>query len=271
MIVDSLEEEADRLVTTVDGVRVTWRRWGTGPPVVMLHGGWGSWLHWVRNVAALRRRFTVLAADLPGFGDSPCPPELTSAEGMADATSASLDQVLPHPTRVALVGFSFGGIIAGLVAARQGSRVRSLALIGAGGLGVGSTEPLPLRRLREDMSQAERAAAYRHNVGTVLIACPDEIDDVATWVYAENVRRTRFMIRGIPTSDVLARALSHVSARLVAIYGERDVFARDGLPVRQEILRTAHPEVRFVVVEGAGHWVNYEASGQVNDLLLAHL
>jgi 2-hydroxy-6-oxonona-2,4-dienedioate hydrolase len=45
------------------------------PPVVLFHGGSGSWTHWVRNiqplVAAGRQ---VIAADLPGFGDSASPP-----------------------------------------------------------------------------------------------------------------------------------------------------------------------------------------------------
>ena len=36
----------------------------------MLHGGHGSWLHWIRNIDALGQRHTLLIPDLPGFGDS---------------------------------------------------------------------------------------------------------------------------------------------------------------------------------------------------------
>ena len=46
------------------------RRWGTGNPLVLLHGGMGSWSHWLRNIGALAREFTVITLDMPGYGSS---------------------------------------------------------------------------------------------------------------------------------------------------------------------------------------------------------
>ncbi|MEL0112589.1 MAG: alpha/beta fold hydrolase, partial [Rickettsiales bacterium] len=43
---------------------------GSGPVMVMCHGGAGSHTHWSRNIDALAERFTVRALDLPGFGES---------------------------------------------------------------------------------------------------------------------------------------------------------------------------------------------------------
>jgi 2-hydroxy-6-oxonona-2,4-dienedioate hydrolase len=37
----------------VDGVKIVWREWGSGSPLVLLHGGSGSWNHWVKNIAFL--------------------------------------------------------------------------------------------------------------------------------------------------------------------------------------------------------------------------
>ena len=63
---------------------MVWRCWGDGPPLVLLHGAFGSWLHWVGNIDGLARHFRVLAADMPGYGASAMPPEPYTAESLAE-------------------------------------------------------------------------------------------------------------------------------------------------------------------------------------------
>ncbi len=54
---------------------VAWDAFGAGPPVVLVHGT-PSWSYLWRNVVpALAREFTVYVFDLPGYGDSPAPPD----------------------------------------------------------------------------------------------------------------------------------------------------------------------------------------------------
>ena len=74
-------ERIDALSTHHDpvheGVRVRWRRFGedtSKPPLVLLHGGHGSWMHWLRNVEALSAARSVLVPDMPGFAESDTPP-----------------------------------------------------------------------------------------------------------------------------------------------------------------------------------------------------
>lgn len=55
-----------------EGVRVRWRRFGTDtakPPLVLLHGGHGSWMHWLRNAEALSAGRTLWLPDMPGFNE----------------------------------------------------------------------------------------------------------------------------------------------------------------------------------------------------------
>jgi len=259
---------ATRCLTACEADYMVWRLWGAGPPVVLLHGGSGSWTHWTRNIMPLARHFTVWAPDLPGFGDSALPPGVETAEALADIVSSGLDDVVTPPAAVDLVGFSFGGIIAGMVAARQNTRIRTLVLIGTGGLALGAKPIPPLARVTSEGSLAEARAAHRENLEILMIADPTKIDDEAVDAQMENVRRTRFKIGTIPTSDLLLRTLPSISARLVALWGGRDAFPSSSLEQRRSTLAALHPELDFRVVEGAGHWASWEAADVVNAILL---
>lgn len=120
-LVEGIAAEAERVETPCGDGAMVWRCWGGGPPLVLLHGGYGSWTHWVRNVLPLSRQFTVIAPDLPGLGELATPPEPQTAEGLAAIIVAGLDIVLSR-RRIAnwaalhLAGFSFGGVIGGSVA-----------------------------------------------------------------------------------------------------------------------------------------------------------
>jgi pimeloyl-ACP methyl ester carboxylesterase len=267
-LVQRLDAAARRGVTT-GGMK--WRQWGAGRAVVLLHGAHGSWTHWVLNVPVLAERFHVLAPDLPGFGDSAPAPEPHTAEGLAALVSEGLDAMVPPPARLDLVGFSFGGIVAGLVAARPAARVRTLVLLGPNGMAL-PREPLPaLRRPAPAMTPAETAQVHRDNLAALMIADPRRVDDVAIHVQVENVRRTRFRVGDIPDSDVLLRALPAVRARVVGVWGDRDLYAAPYLEARRATLARWHPDLDFRVIEGAGHWAIYEAADRVNAILLETL
>ena len=267
-LVARLDAAARRSATAFDGGRMVWRRWGAGPPVVLVHGASGSWTHWLRNVEALAESFTVLVPDLPGFGDSDTLPEPHTAERLADALAVGLDAELPAPAPVDLVGFSFGGIVGGLAAARSDARVRRLVLIGPGGMAFRSDAgTLALARSAPGMTEAEVREVHRANLRTLMLGDPAAADDLAVHLQAENLRRARFRSGTIPTSDVLLRAMPAVRARMAVIFGERDAFAVPYLDERRETFARLQPGLDFRVVPGAGHWVVYEGAEAVNGAL----
>jgi hypothetical protein len=61
--VAGLEAEAQRQLVPFRGGHVAWRRFGTGPPLVLLRGGHGRWLHWARNIRAWAKQHTVWVPD----------------------------------------------------------------------------------------------------------------------------------------------------------------------------------------------------------------
>jgi pimeloyl-ACP methyl ester carboxylesterase len=263
-----LDAAARHSTTAFDGGRMAWRRWGTGPPLVLLHGASGSWTHWLRNLDALAATFTVLVPDLPGFGDSDALPEPHTAGRLAAAVVAGLETEWPAPAPLDVAGFSLGGIVAGLAAARMGARVRRLVLVGPNGMAWRSdVGRLALVRITPGMSEAEVREVHRANLRTLMLADPAAADDLAVHLQIDNVRRARFRSGAIPASDVLRREIAAVRARIAAIFGGRDAFAVPYLEERRATLERVQPGLDFRVVPGAGHWVIYEAADVVNRAL----
>ena len=265
-LVEGIAAEAQRLETPCGDGRMVWRVWGKGPPLVLLHGGYGSWMHWIRNVIPLSRRFTVAAPDLPGLGDSATPPEPHTAEGLAEIIADGLEAVFPRYAGLHLAGFSFGGVLGGHLAARLDDRVRAFTIVGSNGLGL-VRQPTELRRLPPGASEPEALAVARHNVAALMIADPAKIDELAVYIQSRNAPRGRIKSRRFSRADTLARALPHVTARIDGIWGERDATAYPHLDDRARALRNVQPGARFEVIPGAGHWVQYEAADQFNPLL----
>ena len=239
---------------------MVWRVWGAGEPLVLLHGGAGSWLHWLKTIEAFRGERLVVVPDLPGLGESAEPPTTGVQNGagalVAGIVAAGLAEVLGETGRADLVGFSFGGVMAGLVAAQR--PVRSLTLVGSGGLGVirGGAR---LERVR-DKEGAAREQAHRTNLHRWMIADPARIDAAAVAIQDWNSRHARFDSRGVGTSDGLLTAWPAVKNPVAGIWGEHDHAVQGETDRPRAVLQRLQPGSRFEVVAGAGHWVAYEAA-----------
>ena len=71
---ERLTATATRLVTPCGDGEMVWRCWGEGPALVLLHGGIGSWRHWVRTIGVFAPHYRIFAPDTPGLGESAMPP-----------------------------------------------------------------------------------------------------------------------------------------------------------------------------------------------------
>ena len=74
-VVDALARTARKVRTPCGDGAMVWRVWGAGEPLVLFHGGSGSWTHWIRNIPELSRHYELWVADIPGLGDSAMPPK----------------------------------------------------------------------------------------------------------------------------------------------------------------------------------------------------
>lgn len=110
---------------------LAFRRAGSGPAVVLVHGIPGAGAAWEGVVRELPASLDVVVVDLLGFGASRRPHGLAHlhAQAQAEALAALLDEL--ELRRVTIVGHDFGGPVAILTAGRSDSRVAGLGLLSA--------------------------------------------------------------------------------------------------------------------------------------------
>lgn len=271
--VAEVRSTAQRFATPCNEGELVWHRWGEGPPIVLLHGGTGSWAHWIHNVLPLARGRTVWVPDMPGYGESAAPPRGSGMAEIAAIVAQGVKTVIPPGQKFDLVGFSFGGLMAGHVAAHCLADLGSVVLVGAGGLGLREGGKLPLVAWRHLKSETERRDAHRHNLANLMLWSDARIDALALLVQSRNAEHSRINSGPFSRGDTLLAPLARLQGRvrLRGIWGRHDVTANGRLAQIAPLLQRTDPGATVQVIEDAGHWVNYEQPERFHAALLAAL
>ena len=276
--VQALRGQARRESTPCGAGETVWHAWGTPrdglPPLVLLHGGSGSWTHWVRNIedlAATGRELWI--PDLPGFGDSALPPTGGDADALVQPLAEGL-RALFGPRQCDLVGFSFGGLTAGLLLAAHPELARQLVLVGAPAMGVVPQRQFALKAWRH-LPEAGQIAAHRYNLAALMLkdqGLIDGLDGLALGTHVANVVRDRMPRRRLAHTDALARALPQVGCPVHAIYGRTDALYKEWIGALAGAYAAAAPGFGgLALIEDAGHWVQFERPQAFQQALLAAL
>ena len=272
-----LEGAGERHTTAIDGTGkagpgaagdVVWHSWGRGEPLVLLHGGTGSWLHWVRNVEPLARDYTVLVPDLPGSGESASPPPPISAESIARSISSGIAAIIGEQAPFCIAGFSMGGLIAGYVASQCAPRARVLVLVGSSGMEGPRSPMAPLVSWRRLATEEEKLATHRKNLSILMIHDPNRIDALAVHAQARNAVASRVRGKHVSNTGALSRCLPGFAGRIAGIWGEHDPTAAPHFDERRVRLNQFRRDASFELVPGVGHWVQYEAHEWFNKRML---
>ncbi len=244
------------------------RRLGAGAPLVLVHGGVGSWTHWIANAEPLAQHFAVTMIDLPGFGDAPEPVQ-REPEAYLDEVTRHLSHAMAGQGPFGLVGFSFGGTICAAMARRLGAQVNALSLLAPGGFGqpVGrkvSLVPVP----NAEADPAGHRAAVAHNLGEFMLSRVPAPDDPVVDIQRANIARQRFDSRKVSLRDCIIDDLAPLTCPIELIWGTLDQLPVPSAQARAERVRKVQPNTETHYVPGAGHWVQYEAPEAVNALLI---
>jgi 2-hydroxy-6-oxonona-2,4-dienedioate hydrolase len=239
-------------------------RAGSGPPMVLLHGGHGSWTHWIRNVDVLARHFRVVAFDLPGFGASPdVPKEITVdkyVSWVADAIAATAAGEPIH-----LVGFSFGGALSARIAPRFGNALRRVSLLGPSGFG--GRAAVTLEKLPPP-GNSHRMAVAAVNLGAFMLAKSAVPDDPVVAVQLANIDGTRFDSRRISRLTTMWEDLPRIPVPVQMMWGALDRLPLPSLEARADACRTIRPDARISIIPDGSHWIQYDRPDIVNQLLI---
>lgn len=237
------------------------------PTLVLLHGFGGSAYSW-RKVAPMlaaprpgeRRGYRVLTLDLHGFGLSARPedPEVYTPEGQAGLVAEVLE-VLGVEGAVHLVGHSFGGGVAMVLARKQPERVASLTL-------VDTTLPTHSRAPQADLPLYRPVAyVFLRTVGLRRLFVRGALrkafhDDSLVTPDLVDAYRDRLRLRGasslyrsltlpIPRRR-LGIDLAEIEHPTLVVWGVEDelIPVEAGRKAAKKI-----PGARFVAIEGSGH------------------
>jgi pimeloyl-ACP methyl ester carboxylesterase len=124
----SQETQVQDLTVTVDGIRWRYRHAGSGPPLLLVHGLLGHSFSWRHTLLALAPLADVYAVDLPGSGLSDPPPNRDSSlRASAHRLLRFMDAL--NLSSCDVLGTSYGGALAMMLAALASDRVRRLLLV----------------------------------------------------------------------------------------------------------------------------------------------
>ena len=242
-----------------DGLALTFDDRGSGPAVLVLHGGGGP-LTTARFVEAMSARSRVIAPIHPGFAGTPRPDGFDSVEQIADACVALLDRLQLH--EVLVVGFSIGGWIANAIALRAGDRLRGLVLVNGAGIVVDGE---PCADVFSLTPQQLSALSY-HDPARFGID-PSTLSDAQKAGMAANMRTLAVYGRARDMGDAQLRAhLADVQMPVLVVWGDSD---RVVTPAYGRAVAASYPHARLEIVERCGHMPQIEQPARLLELVAA--
>ena len=233
-----------------DGARIWYAAYGSGPAVILLHGGLGNSGNWGYQLPALvGNGYRAVVIDSRGHGRSTRDAQPYSYELMASDVLAVMDRL--GLEKAALVGWSDGACTALVLAAKTPARAAGVFFFGCN-MDPSGTRPFEftpvlgrcISRHRQDYQQ--------------LSATPDKFDEFSEAVGL--MQRTQ--------PNYAADDLAKIGVPVAIVQSEHDEFIK---PEHAGYLARSIPGAEYVFLQGVSHFAPLQRPGQFNSAMLAFL
>jgi pimeloyl-ACP methyl ester carboxylesterase len=266
----------------VDGVKLHYTTGGHGPAVVLLHGYAETSRMWTPILPVLGAKFTVIAPDLPGIGDSSIP-----SDGLDMKTSAMRIHTLVRSlgvTKARVVGHDIGLMIAYAYAALFPAEVEKLVVMDAFLPGVGGWEaiyndphiwhfrfngPTP-----EALVQGRESIYFAYFWNDLAADKNRSVPEADREAYIAAYSRPGRMRAGWAyfvsfmqaATDFAQLSRTKLTMPVLSIAGEKSM--GDALGQQMKLVAT---DVDSVVLKDAGHWIMEERPQETTSALVGFL
>lgn len=267
---------------TVGGRQIFIAEAGSGPAVLLLHGGGpgaSGITNYSRNIDALATKNRVIVPDMPGYGRSSKGIDKSDPFGdLADAMRGLIDELEIDTAH--LVGNSYGGAAALRLALDTPHRVGKLVLMGPGG--IGTTRAVPTAGLNSLLSYYGGDGPSREKLADFIrnylvyegSSVPDELIDLryAASIDPEVVANpplTRpsgpMALRTLWRMDLTRDSrLAGLKTPTLVLWGRDDKVNR---PSGGPMLANIMPNAELVMTSHTGHWMQWERAELFNQLV----
>ncbi len=269
---DLLGVDLRQRMVDAGGIRTRVLEAGDGPALVMVHGTGGHLEAYTRNVRGLSRHFRLVLFDMLGHGYTEKPDRPYTIDVLSDHLVGVLDAL--GIERAHLSGESLGGWVAAWTAAHAPQRVDRLILNTPGNI---TNKPEVMATVKNSSLKAVREASFQsvrarvewlfHDKSQVT----DELVRLRLAIYSQPGFE-RAMENIVAVQDWEHRApyvwspewCERITAPTLLLWTDHD--PTGGLD-EADLLESWIPGSRLEVIEGAGHWPQWEKPAEFN---LAH-
>jgi pimeloyl-ACP methyl ester carboxylesterase len=233
-----------------DGARIWYATYGSGSPVILLHGGLGHSGNWGYQVPALLRSgYRAVVIDSRGHGRSTRDARPFTYELMASDVLAVMDVL--HLEKAALVGWSDGACTALILASKAPPRVAGVFFFAC------NMDPSGTKEV--EFSPILKRCFGRHVKDYArLSTTPDQFDEFSDAVGL--MQRTQ--------PNYSAHDLAQISVPVAIVQSEFDEFIKHE---HAEYLARSIPKAEFIDLPGVSHFAPLQRPEQFNNAMLAFL